>query len=64
MTSLDMPRFALKRACMDRRAQVAVEHPAGHQDKLAARFILRTPSGERIELMFEKGDASSANLWV
>ena len=59
-----MPRVALKRACMERLTQVAVEHPAGHQGKLAARFILRTPSAERIELMFEKGDASSANLWV
>ena len=64
MTSTNSARIALKRACMDRLSRVAVEHPAGHQGKLAARFILRTPSGERIELMFEKGDASSANLWV
>jgi hypothetical protein len=59
-----MSRDTLKVAVVQRLAQVAVEHPAGHQGKLAARFILRTTDGERIELMFEKGPASPANLWV
>ena len=59
-----MSRDTLKSAVVKRLAEVAVEHPAGHQDKLAARFLLRTPDGERVELMFEKGPATPANLWV
>ena len=59
-----MSRYMLKAAVVQRLADVAVEHPAGHQGKLAARFIFRTPDGERVELMFEKGPATPANLWV
>ncbi len=57
-------RDVLKTAFLKRLSEVAVEHPAGHQGKLAARFILRSNSGEGIELMFEKGPASHPNLWM
>jgi hypothetical protein len=57
-------RDLLKSSILEHLAEVAVEHPAGHQGKLAARFILRSQSGEGIELMFEKGPSGPANLWV
>lgn len=57
-------RGHLKAAIVQRLAEVAVEHPAGHQGKLAVRFLLRSENGEAIELMFEKGAASPANLWM
>lgn len=57
-------RDVLKAAILQRLCEVAVEHPAGHQGKLAARFMLRSSSGEGIELMFEKGPASAPNLWI
>ena len=57
-------REMLKTAILKHLSEVAVEHPAGHQGKLAARFILRSHSGEGIELMFEKGPASAPNLWM
>ena len=59
-----MPRDLLGAAILQRLTEVAVEHPAGHQGKLAARFILRSKSMEGIELMFEKGPASAPNLWM
>ena len=62
MTTL--ARDALKAAILQRLAGLAVEHPSGHQGKLAARFVLRSHSGEGIELMFEKGPATPANLWM
>lgn len=57
-------RDVLKAAIFQRLSEVAVEHPVGHQGKLAARFILRSHGGEGIELMFEKGPASAPNLWM
>ncbi|MCZ8133501.1 MAG: hypothetical protein O9248_00500 [Rhodobacteraceae bacterium] len=39
-------------------------HPAGHQTKLAARYLLPTQDGDRIALMFEKGPSSPAYLWM
>lgn len=58
------PRAALKRACLDRLDAVAKEHPAGHQDKLAARYVLHSPGGDRISLMFEKHHSTPACLWI
>ena len=58
------PRAALKRACLDRLDAVAQEHPAGHQGKLAARYVLNTTGGDRISLMFEKHDTAETYLWM
>jgi hypothetical protein len=57
-------RAALKSAVLAILGQVALEHPVGHQGKLAARYVLRSQSGERIELMFEKGPKSPPHLWM
>lgn len=57
-------RAALKQACLEVLEAACVMHPAGHQTKLAARYVLITKDGERIALMFEKGPNSSANLWM
>lgn len=56
-------RGELKAACIEALDAAAVEHPAGH-GKQFARYILRSAAGERIELMFEKGEKSAANLWL
>ena len=64
MNAKVMPRSELKHACLGLLDRAAVEHPCGHQGKLAARYIIRSASEERIELMFEKGDKSKANLWI
>ncbi len=57
-------RDVLKATILNRLADVATEHPADHQGKLAARFILRSQTREGIELMFEKGPTSAPNLWM
>lgn len=59
-----MSREELKLACLALLDDAAVEHPSGHQGKSAARYILRSENDDRIELMFEKGENSRANLWV
>lgn len=59
-----MNRDQLKTACMRRLDERALAHPAGHQGKLAARFVLRGQGGDAIEMMFEKGPRTRANLWV
>lgn len=56
-------RRALKDQCLAILGSVAIEHPSGHS-KLAARYVLRSEDGNRIELMFEKGPQCPANLWV
>jgi len=55
---------ALKAACLSLLDTAAAEHPAGHQSKLAARYVLRSRSDERIGLMFEKSEKTKALLWV
>ena len=57
-------RENLKLACLQRLSQVTIDHPMGHQDKLTARYVLRSQSGERVEMIFEKGPRSAANLWA
>jgi len=57
-------RAALKQACLEVLDTACVMHPAGHQMKLAARYVLITKDGDRIALMFDKGPNSPANLWM
>lgn len=59
-----MDREELKLACLERLDAVAIEHPSGHQGKLAARYLLRCRDDERAEVMFEKGPKSPVNLWM
>lgn len=56
-------RRELKAACLVLLDKDALPHPAGH-GKGFARYILRTQEGERVELMFEKGEKGLANLWL
>lgn len=64
MRDTDDDRAALKSAALAQLDKAAMEHPVGHQGKLAARYVLRSQSGERIELMFEKGPKSPPHLWM
>jgi hypothetical protein len=59
-----MNRDELKAACVRHLDERAIEHPAGHQGKLAARYVLRGQGGDVIELMFEKRPGTRPNLWV
>lgn len=59
-----MTRDELRQAILQRLDRCALEHPRGHQRKLAARYLMHTPKGGAVELMFEKGPASAPNLWV
>lgn len=54
----------LKRRCLACLEGRAMEHPSGHQGKLASRYVLRCGDGDVAELMFEKGPKTAANLWV
>ncbi len=58
-------REVFKAECLAILEAQAMEHPAGHQGKLAARYVLlRSSDGERIGLMFEKGEKTQAHLWI
>ncbi len=59
-----MTREDLRKACLAVLDERSMEHPAGHQGKLAARYLLRCSNGDAAELMFEKGPTSAPNLWV
>jgi len=50
-----MTRDELRQACLERLDERAMEHPSGHQGKLAARYVLHTQRADAVELMFEKG---------
>ena len=64
MNDTPLTREDLKRACLNRLEAIAMEHPLGHQGKLAARYLLRQPDGTVVEIMFDKGPQSPANLWI
>lgn len=53
-----------KRAIVMQLDREAKEHSKGHQKSYANRYSMRSSDGALIELMFEKGEKSPANLWV
>ena len=59
-----MNREMLIAACLTLLGKAAVEHPAGHQGKLAARYIIRSGNDDRIGLMFEKSGKTKPYLWI
>lgn len=61
---VSLTRYALKRVCSRALDGFAMEHPLGHQGSLAARYLLRTGDVGVVELMFEKGPRTPANLWI
>ena len=54
----------LKNAIVLQLDREGEEHSKGHQDKFANRYTMRSSEGALVELMFEKGEKSPANLWV
>lgn len=63
MSCVTLSRRDLKRMCLEAFGRVALEHPAGHQGAYAARYVLYSDGGERIEFMFEKASKRPANVW-
>ena len=61
-TNLEMKN--LKIAVVMRLDREAKEHSKGHQSRYANRYSFRSSEGMLVELMFEKGLRSPANLWV
>lgn len=64
MSGPTLTRAHLKAACVALLNERATEHPAGHQGKYVARYLLHGASGARIAMMFEKGDRTPAHLWM
>lgn len=61
---MPIDRSHLKNAIAAMLDSLAVEHPLGHQDAYARRYILTTRSGKRVEVMFEQSPKTPANLWI
>lgn len=59
-----MTRANLKSQCLAILDEVAVAHGAGHQHSLAGRYVLNGTRLGSIEMMFEKGASTPANLWM
>ncbi|WP_370312916.1 hypothetical protein [Sagittula sp.] len=57
-------RADLKTAILARLDAVCEEHEMGHQGSKAARYIFKGENGTTVEMMFEKNEATLANLWV
>ncbi|MER8725242.1 hypothetical protein [Mesorhizobium sp. M1027] len=61
---MSVDRTYLKSAIAAMLDVLAIEHPLGHQEAYVRRYILTTPSGKRIELMFEQSAKTPANIWL
>lgn len=64
MTAPLSPRAQLKFACLSLLDASCAEHSAGHQAKLAARYVLVSYNGERVGMIFEKFAQAPAFLWL
>ncbi|NVK57344.1 MAG: hypothetical protein HWE26_17205 [Alteromonadaceae bacterium] len=64
MPEITISRLEFKNACTAFLDQVALEHAAGHQGKLAGRYTLIADGGTRIGIMFEKSEKTQAHCWV
>lgn len=56
-------RQLLKDGAVGLLTAIAEEHPLGHQPGKAARFVLTSRHGVKVEIMFEKDEESPPNLW-
>lgn len=61
---MPIDRSHLKTAIAAMLDALAVEHPLGHQDAYARRYVLTARSGQRLEVMFEQSQKTPANLWI
>lgn len=59
-----MERIALKNAAVALLGSLADEHPLGHQDKKANRYVLTRKDGTTLEIMFQKDEGAPPNLWT
>jgi hypothetical protein len=60
---LDRPTF--KRVIAAMFDSIAEEHPRGHQNVYACRYLLRGSAGRDLEIMFESApEKTPANIWV
>lgn len=57
-----MDRTQLKSAIATMLDAMAAEHPLGHQQAYARRYILTTRSGSHIELVFEQSPKTPATF--
>ncbi|SHF39345.1 DNA polymerase III, epsilon subunit [Ruegeria intermedia] len=64
VTHTPLSKDEIKRLVVARLDAIASVHPAGHQSTYANRYVYRAAGGTPIEIMFEKGPKSSANLWI
>jgi hypothetical protein len=64
MSAPEIDLTSLKRAIVMRLDREGKEHSKGHQKSYANRYSMRSSDRALVELMFEKGDKSPANLWV
>jgi hypothetical protein len=60
---MSIDRTLLKSAIVAMLDVLATEHPLGHQEAYARRYVLTAHTGRRIELMFEQGPKTPANIW-
>jgi hypothetical protein len=56
-------RQLLKSGAVGLLTAIAEEHPLGHQPSKAARFIITSRHGVKVEIMFEKNMTVPPNLW-
>jgi hypothetical protein len=61
---MSVDRTHLKSAIAAMLDALATEHPLGHQEAYARRYVLITRTGKRIELMFEQSPKTPANVWL
>jgi hypothetical protein len=57
-------RAVVKRAVLAVLDELATEHPSRHQPDKAARYVLATSDGTRLEIMVQKDAKSPPNIWV
>jgi hypothetical protein len=60
---MTVDRTCLKHAIASKLDAIASEHPMGHQNAYARRYILTTKGGKHLELMFEQSPKTPANIW-
>lgn len=61
---MTIDRTTFKRAITALLDAHATEHPIGHQNDKAARYIIAAPGGKSLEIMFQKDPKSPPNIWI
>ncbi len=61
---MPVDRNHLKTAIAAMLDALAQEDAVGHQDAYARRYVVTTPTGKRIELMFEQSPGTPVTLWI